>query len=276
MFFRFHHHPGRHLPLDKQTELRNELLAIARTCLNPVPDYQCLSSRPDALEDKLIVVAYSGTDPELVDEGKINQESDRRPPRAVAFTSAMYLDVPDVAHVVLHTGLTVAVPSVHRTGILGELFAQLFLHVVPLNPEGMWVTTLAAVLSSLVLSEKVLTKTYPCPPTRRGHRLLQPLPEHLAIARAIDERHRAQLLISQDAEWDPEKFVFRGSMDWDAAEVFKKDADNPKFWHRDREATAFFGGLMRSGKGDEVLMVGFVDEERLLEGVAWQRQKARM
>ncbi|KAF7377590.1 Membrane protein [Mycena sanguinolenta] len=218
MFFRFYHHPGRHLPLSKQVELRKELLAIAQTSFNPIPDYQCLSSRPDALDDKLIVVAYTGTDPAEGD-GEENKEPDRSP-CPVAFTSAMYLDVADLEHAVLHTGLTIAAPSVQRTGILVQLFAQLFLHVMPLHPDGVWVTTLAAVLSSLVQSATMLCNTYPCPPNYQSNQ--QPRREHLAIARAVDERYRAQLLISPDAEWDAESFVFRGSMDWSAAEVFKK------------------------------------------------------
>ncbi|KAJ6466826.1 hypothetical protein C8R45DRAFT_909866 [Mycena sanguinolenta] len=259
MFFRYYHHPGCHLPLGKQVELRKELLAIARTSFNPIPDYQCLSSRPDAFDDKLIVVS---------------QEPDR-PPRPVAFTSAMYLDVEDVEHAVLHTGLTIAAPSVQRTGILVQLFAHLFLNVMPLHPGGMWVTTLAAVLSSLVQSGTMLSNTYPRPPTRQSNP--QPVQEHLEIARVIDERYRAQLLISPDAEWDAESFVFRGSMDWGAAEVFKKDVDDARFWHRDSSANAFFRGLMRPGKGDEVLLVGFIDGNRLWEVLEqWQRQKARL
>jgi len=282
MFFRFYNQPGRNLPLEQQLELRNELLAIAQTGLNPVPDYQCLSSRPDALDDKLIVVAYTGADPKNDDEGEMNQEEEQNQSkprtRAVGFTSAIYLTVPDVDRAVLHTGLTVAVPSVQRTGILAHLFSQLFLHVLPLHPEGIWITTLAAVLSSLVQSEKVLYNTYPCPraPTRQSQN--HSLREHLAIARAIDAQYRAQLLISPDAEWDAESFVFRGSVDWDKAEVFKKDVDDARFWHRDGGANAFFRGLMRPGKGDEVLLVGFINEERLCEAIEqWQRQlKARL
>ncbi|KAF7369116.1 Membrane protein [Mycena venus] len=181
MFFRFYNQPGRNLPQEKQRELRNELLTIAQTCLHPVPDYQCLSSRPDALENKLIVVAYNGTDPENDEAGTKEQ-----PPSAVGFTSAMYLDVPDVEHAVLHTGLTVAVPAVQRTGILAHLFSQLFLHVMPLHPDGMWVTTLAAVLSSLVQSEKVLYNTYPCPATPENPSLSPPP----ATARAPGDRAR--------------------------------------------------------------------------------------
>ncbi|KAJ6551332.1 hypothetical protein B0H19DRAFT_1157233 [Mycena capillaripes] len=275
MFFRFYNQPGRELPLAEQAHLRNELLEVAKTGLDPVPDYQCLSSRPDALDDKLIVVAYTGTDRENEDS-EMNPEKEGSPPRAAAFTSAMYLDVPGIDHTVLHTGLTIAVPSLQRTGILAQLFAQLFLNVMPLNPDGMWVTTLAAVLSSLVQSEKVLYKAYPSPqsPTQPTP---QPLSEHLAIAHAIDERHRKKLLISPAAVWDEDSFVFRGSMDWEGAECFKKDVDDARFWHRNSSANGFFRGLMRPEMGDEVLLVGFIDANRLWEAVEeWQRQKARL
>ncbi|KAF8201241.1 hypothetical protein K438DRAFT_1581951 [Mycena galopus ATCC 62051] len=260
MFFRFYDRPGHHLPLEEQAVLKKELFAIAQTSFDPVPDYQCLSSRSDALEDKLIVVAYTD-----------GPESSR----AVAFTSAIYLDVPDVPHAVLHTGLTIAMPRVQRTGILMQLFVKLFLHEMPLHPGGMWVTTLAAVLSSLVQTGTMLSKPYPwvATPTRQP----QPQREHLAIARAIDERYRGKMLIAPDAVWDAEHFVFRGSVDWEAGEGFKKDGDDARFWHRDGGANDFFRGLMRPGKGDEVLLIGFIDEDRMWEVIErWQQQKSRL
>ncbi|KAJ7088661.1 hypothetical protein C8R44DRAFT_819250 [Mycena epipterygia] len=176
----------------------------------------------------------------------------------------MYLDVPGVEHAVLHTGLTVAVPSVHRTGILAQLFAQLFQNTIPLYPQGMWVTTLAAILSSLVQSEKALYNTYPCPPDAlTKQHPPKPSQQHLDIARAIDERYRVKLLISPEAEFDEEMFVFRGSLDWDEAACFKKDIDDVRFWHRNANANQYFRALMRPGKGDEVLLIGFMDAERL-------------
>ncbi|KAJ6504108.1 hypothetical protein C8R47DRAFT_968766 [Mycena vitilis] len=261
MFFRYYDCLGRRLPSAKQTELRNELLEVAQTALNPVPDYQCLSARPGALDDKLIVVANG-----LNSKGR---------PRAVAFTSAFYLNVPAVDHPVLHTGLTVAVPSLQRTGILAQLFVQLFQHVVPLHPRGMWVTALAGVLSSLVQSERVLENTCPCPPSRQNPAGRQRQHEHLAIARAINERYRAPLLISPAAIWDEESFVFRGSMDWEAAETFKKDVDDARFWHRDKAANEFFRGLIRPGSGDEVLLVGFMNAERLRTEIEQWRHATR-
>ncbi|KAJ7768208.1 hypothetical protein B0H16DRAFT_310073 [Mycena metata] len=261
MFFRFYNEPGRQLPLPKQTKLRSELMEIAQTGLHPIPDYQCLSSRADALDDKLIVVGYAGTE----DNGDITQN------RPVAFTSAIYLNIPGVDHPVLHTGLTVAVPSLQRTGIVMQLCAHLFLHVAPMHAGGMWVTTLAAVLSSLVQSEKVLYKTHPSPQNR------PPLHAHLAIAHAINKQYRPSLLISPDATWDEEHFVFRGSMDWPAAECFKKDIDDVHFWHRDGGTNAYFHKLMRPGKGDEVLLVGFIDAESVWKAIEQlQRRKSRL
>ncbi|KAJ7472362.1 hypothetical protein B0H11DRAFT_2038738 [Mycena galericulata] len=272
MFFRFYNKPGLHLTLAEQTELRRELLEVAQASLNPVPDYQCLSSRPDALDDKLIVVAYADTE-----DDEENQEPTPSQ-RAVAFTSAIYLDVPSVDHVVMHSGLTVAVPSLRRTGIMAELFAQLFANLMPLHATGMWVTTLAALLSSLVQSEKVLYKTHPCPPERHGKQKQSPKPlrEHLEIACAIDKRYRAELLISPAAVFDEEFFVFRDSVDWDAAVCFQKDVNDVKFWHRDKSANQFFRGLMRAGKGDEVLLVGFMDADRIWEAFEQKLQKSKL
>ena len=122
--------PGLHLPLSQQAALRAELREIAQAALFPVPDYQCLSSSRNALDDKLIVVAYTGSK----DDDEANEQTDPR--HAVAFASAVYLDVPTIELAVIHTGLTVAVPSLQRTGILAQLYAQLFLNVMPLHGHG--------------------------------------------------------------------------------------------------------------------------------------------
>ncbi|KAJ7750381.1 hypothetical protein DFH07DRAFT_545311 [Mycena maculata] len=271
MFFRFYNQPGLYLSPAEQRALRKELLEVGKASLDPMPNYQCLSSRPNALDDKLIVVAY-------IDPENSGDKQQAHSQRAVAFTSAIYLDVPNVDHVVLHTGLTIAIPSLQRTGILAQLFTQLFANVVPLHPRGMWVTTLAAVLSSLVQSEKTLYKTHPCPPERRQKekQSLKPLREHLHIARAIDERHRAKLLISPAAVFDDEAFVFRESLDWDAAASFRKDVDDVKFHHRDNGANQYFRGLMRAGKGDEVLLIGFFDGARMWEVLEQRLQKSKL
>ncbi|KAJ7621258.1 hypothetical protein FB45DRAFT_928806 [Roridomyces roridus] len=268
MFFRFYNRPGLTLSSSEQELLRRDLLSVARAGLNPVPDYQCLSSRPDALDDKLILLAYSGDE---------DDEPSPHGSQPVAFTSAVYLTVPDLpdGRAVLHTGLTVSSPSLQRTGIMAQLFAQLFANVIPLHPNGLWVTTLAAVLSSLVQSEKVFGKTYPRVP--RGKKSLRKaLPEHLTIARTISLRHREALLISPMATFDESTFVFRGSLDFTAAAPFRKDVDDVRFWHRDEEATDFFRGLMRKGKGDEVLLVGFVDADQFWKAMTERMERARL
>ncbi|KAJ7131219.1 hypothetical protein C8R44DRAFT_871741 [Mycena epipterygia] len=85
-----------------------------------VPDHR---SRPDRLDENVIVVAYTGTEDDAKRKLAI--------PRAVAFTSVMYLNVPGVEYAILHTGLAFAVPSVHRTGILAQLFVQLLQNTIP-------------------------------------------------------------------------------------------------------------------------------------------------
>ncbi|KAJ7705470.1 hypothetical protein B0H17DRAFT_1038066 [Mycena rosella] len=145
---------------------------------------------PRCLDVKLIVVAYTGTA-----DTEWNQSTHILHP--VTFTSAVYLDVPGLEYAVIHTGLTVAVLSLQRTGILMQLFVELFQHVMPLQPRGMWVTTLAAVLNRLVQSEKVLYDTHSWPPYRLQKQSLKQSSQHLAIARAIEERQTQALDISR-------------------------------------------------------------------------------
>ncbi|KAJ7244193.1 hypothetical protein B0H12DRAFT_1073828 [Mycena haematopus] len=83
------------------------------------------------LEDKLIVAAYCGTDPQEDDGEAMSQELDQSP-RPVAFTSAMHLVVGGVEQDVLPTSLTIATPGVQWTGIVVQLLVQLFLHAMPL------------------------------------------------------------------------------------------------------------------------------------------------
>ncbi|KAJ7058928.1 hypothetical protein C8F01DRAFT_1147564 [Mycena amicta] len=256
MFLRFYDRPGITLPPHDQVQLRADLLEVAQTAFDPVPDYQCLSSDANALQDKLIVVAYVEVD-------------ETKKPKPIAFASALFLDVPDVTiqHAVLDTGLSVAIPSARRTGILAQLFVELYANVLPHHPRGIWVVTLAAVISSLVQAEKSLDNTFP---SSSGHGT--PAAEHLAIARTVNARYRPTLLISPRATWDEEHFVFRGSIESQGPTAgFLKSPEDTRYWHRDKGASEYFRGLL--GEGDEVLLVGFMDWKRFEAGKAGMKSK---
>ncbi|GME24430.1 hypothetical protein GTA08_BOTSDO11579 [Neofusicoccum parvum] len=238
MEFRFFDKPGQWMPDGALAVLRKTLLRIAATSLHPVPDYQCLGSQQNSLDDKLIVVAYDG-------EG-----------RAVAFTSTFFLDIPSVPEPVLHSGLTV-VEAAHRRGsLVMRMFAHLAANVFPRCPKGVWVVCLAEVPSSLGHVTQYLEDVFPSPEASR------PSHSHVLIAREISQSFRPELLICPDAQFDEQKFVFRGSNDWDAGACFKKDPNDRQYQHRDPEWNAFFRDLLRPGGGDEVLQIGFCSEER--------------
>ncbi|KAH7036819.1 hypothetical protein B0J12DRAFT_765279 [Macrophomina phaseolina] len=246
MQFRFYDKPGLWMTPAAQHALRQTLLHIAATSLRPVPDYQCLSSAPDALDDKLIVVAHAG-DPATTP--------------AIAFTSAFFIAVSALAppRPVLHTGLTVVDPAHRRRGVVMQLFAQVAARVFPrYGRDGLWVTCLAEVPSSLGLVTQYLEAVFPSPEAAPG-----PPPEtHRAIARAVSEGERARMLISPGAVLDEERFVFRGSNDWSEGECFKKDPRDERWLHREPEWNRFFSDMLKAGSGDEVLQVGFCSRER--------------
>lgn len=247
MEIRFYDKPGLSLAPAAQHALRTALRRIAATSLDPVPDYQCLASAPSALDDKLIAVAYAG------------------PPAArtpVAFTSAFFLPAAPalaLARPVLHTGLTVVDPAHRRRGVVTRLFGEIAARAFPTygGEGGLWVTCLAEVPSSLGLVTRYLENVFPAPEgaVRRE--------EHGVIARAVSEGCRKQMLIAPGAVLDEERFVFRGSNDWERGKCFKKDPEDERWRHRDEEWNTFFKEMLKAGSGDEVLQVGFCSRERV-------------
>ncbi|EKM53445.1 uncharacterized protein PHACADRAFT_259834 [Phanerochaete carnosa HHB-10118-sp] len=82
-------------------DLVEELRALAATCLNPLLEYQCLSTAPTALDDKLIVMMRG-----------------KQTACLLAFVSAVYLQVSlregAPTSTILHTGLTCIAPALRR------------------------------------------------------------------------------------------------------------------------------------------------------------------
>lgn len=223
--------------------LVHELRALAATCLQPLPDYQCLSTAPDALDDKLIVIMR-----------------DKPTKRIIAFVSAVYLKVRLLStsteeSTVLHTGLTCVAPALRRQGLVMPLFLHLFayLRARPTFAKGLWLTSLAEVPSTLGNIGEYITDVFPSPGRTA------PSDVHLRIARVVDTRYRATMLVAPTARFDEETFVFRGSNP--PGSCFRKDTDDPRYHHRDASINEFYRKLLGRNEGNEVLQVGFLDWE---------------
>ncbi|CAL1716961.1 unnamed protein product [Somion occarium] len=243
--FELYDRPGRHWTASQRTMFVNELRALASQCLYPLPDYQCLSSATGALDDKLIVIARRPSDSEIV-----------------AFVSSVFLPMPAAAgyaspFTVFHTGLTCISPKIRRTGMTIELFARIFFYMTSRHPEGFWLTSLAEVPSSLVSISHYATNVFPSP------YITEPTSMHLHIAETISRQYRDVLLISPAAVFDADRFVFEGSND--LGSCFRKDRDDKQLHHRRTDVNEYYRDLLGKGEGDEVLQVGYVTRERIVQ-----------
>ncbi len=243
--------PGNRVSKHDQRNLADELRTLGSLCLHPLPDYQCLSSKPNSLDDKLLVVARD-----------INL-----PRRIVAFVSAVYLSVPsldeDTPSTVLHTGLTCISPHLRRSGLVALLFFHLFYYLrgQPAFASGFWLTSLAEVTSSLGNIFQYASQVYPAPGVPK------PSGRHLQIAEIVSSRYRDVMLISPKATFDRETFVFQGANP--PGSCFRKDSEDPRFHHRDENINGFYKALLGRNEGNEVLQVGYLDWENIF-GTAGQ------
>ncbi|KAM3065055.1 hypothetical protein ACMFMF_011367 [Clarireedia jacksonii] len=239
--------PGITLPNSKQKiGLQADLCALGRVCLDPLPCYQVFDlASPTTLDDKLIVTIRQGH-------------------QLIGFVSAVLLDIDGLETPVLHTGITVIDPQHRKTSMKRLLFSNLFMKVLSEYPQGIWVTSLAEVITSLVQFAHYTTEVFPAPQWIRQMGTSRPSSVHLMIAKQISSRHRPKMCVSPTASFDEKTFVFSGSNDWLEGKAFLKDVDDPLRLHRDAEASQFFRQLLRKGSGDEVLQVGFLSLPKIM------------
>ncbi len=232
--------PGLEWSSEKKHAFIPELRSLAKQCLDPVPEYQCLSlSAAGALDDKLIAVARRD------DTGEV-----------VGFSSAVFLEVPKIG-TILHTGLTCVHPSERRSGLTVVLFGHLFGHLMYEFPEGIWLTTIAAIPSSLVSIYQLALNVFPSP------KLSEPSPTHLNIAEAISSSHRPTMLISPEAVLDTSSFILKKCNP--PGSPFRKNVGDPSLQHRNEGINDFYRNLLKGGDGDVVLQVAFFDSSNAAE-----------
>ncbi|KAH8100977.1 hypothetical protein BXZ70DRAFT_142295 [Cristinia sonorae] len=246
--FTFQLHGDLHLwSPQRKANLIDELRACAALCLDPLPEYQCLSRSPTSLDDKIITIA----------------RYDAPTGPIAAFTSAVRFSIPSPVTSeppleILHTGLTCIAPEARSSGLSVVLHAHTFRYMVDQHPSGFWFTSIAEVPSSLVNLARYGIQVYPAP--------FEPSPPsnlHLHIARFLSNSRelRDAMMISPEAVFDEDHFVFKGSNA--PGSCFRKDSDDARWHHRDRAYTDFYRRLLGHNEGNEVLQVGRMTAERV-------------
>ena len=244
------HRPGLTMDEAALTALVADLRTVAADCFDELPDYQCISGRRDVLARNAIAVARR-------ENGQI-----------AGFCSALLLPIPDVGEV-LHLGLTCVRLDDRGARLTHALTAKVLLEYLLRRPfERVWVSNVACVLSSLGNVALHFDDVYPSPFYAGA-----PSGRHLAIARTISARHRRDIYIDADADFDERRFVMRGSNQ--PGNVFHKAEADSRYHHREPALNGYYADLMRWERGDEILQVGHVSLRRLLQYGARQAVMAK-
>lgn len=225
-----HHRPGHSMGASELQRFHAEILGVAKTCLDEIPYYQCLTGEVQQYQRLIISVARD------------------RQGRMIGFCSAYLLDVAGIGEV-LHLGLTCVRPDARGGGLTHKLTAKVVMgHLLRTSwISPVWISNVACVLSSLGNVGQHFEEVYPSPFLR------EPTPEHAAIAQAINEKFRWELYIDKDAVFDPASFVFRASV---KGNMFQKEEHDRRYRHREDWLNDFYANLMDFRNGDEVLQIG--------------------
>ncbi len=222
--------PGINLPQTELEKLHQEILEIAKECLEDIPDYQCLSGKRSEYDRLIIAVSRDETN------------------RMNGFCSSYILDA-DKEGKILHLGLTCVSPRSRGLGLTHKLTSKVIttylLRYSLFRPA--WISNIACVLSSLGNVAMHFEDVYPSPFMKL------PTEHHIRIAKFIDQNFRHELYINQNATFSPDKFVFEKSV---TGTMFEKNKEDTHYYHRDVELNNFYKEMINFTNGDEVLQIG--------------------
>lgn len=232
MKFELYDRPGIYLGNFELNKLHEEILEVAKSSLDEIPHYQCLTGERKEYSRLMIAVAR-------------NKEG-----RMLGFCSS-YILTDGGREPLLHLGLTCVHPMARRGGFTHKLTSKVvvayLLRYSLFKP--VWVSNVASVVSSLGNVALNFEDVYPSPFVPK------PSQKHLSFARMIDTSYRNELYIGKNATFRENGFVFENSV---ADTMFEKSGEDRRYHHRDQDLTHFYLGLMDFENGDEVLQIGRV------------------
>lgn len=225
-----YHRPGLSMGATELKNFHQELCDVASSCLDELPNYQCLSGERAEFSRLIIAVAR--------DEHK----------RMVGFCSAYLLESGDEIPL-LHLGLTCVRPETRGSRLTHKLtFKVIVSHLFRYSWfKPVWISNVACVLSSLGNVGLHFEDVYPSP------FLSGPSEKHKYFARLIEQRYRWELLIPKSSPFNERNFVFEGSVKGTA---FEKEGSDNRFFHRQDWVNTYYKGLLDFERGDEVLQIG--------------------
>ncbi len=224
------HRPGNSMGQGELKRFHAEILEVAKTCLDEIPYYQCLSGEVDQYRRLIIATAR-------------DQQG-----RMVGFCSAYLLQAGELGEI-LHLGLTCVRPDTRGGGLTHKLTGKVVMaHLLRTSWFApVWISNVACVLSSLGNVGVHFEEVYPSP------YMASPSHKHIEWARLIDQKFRWELLIDKNAVFDEQNFVFRGSV---KGNMFQKDEHDRRYRHREEWLNDYYANLMDFHNGDEVLQIG--------------------
>ncbi|WP_372367331.1 hypothetical protein [Candidatus Uabimicrobium sp. HlEnr_7] len=241
----FLYRPGLNYSDEKLQELISELQEVASCCFDELPNYQCISGSREELSDKVITIARN-------DKGKL-----------IGFCSAVLLPIPGMGSI-FHLGLTCVLPQARGFGLTHVLTSKVLVkYLLFYRPIGcQWISNVACVLSSLGNCSIYFRDIYPSP------FFTTPSETHKKIAETINNQYRKKIHIDAEANFDDKNFVFRGSV---KNTVFQKEADDLRFFHRQKYVNNYYKSIINFEEGDEVLQIGHIS---LFEGAKYFLKRA--
>jgi hypothetical protein len=224
--------PGNYLNDVEFLKLNQEILSVAKECLDEIPDYQCLTGKREEYKRLIIAVARN-------EEGKM-----------LGFCSSYLLTLPS-NEFILHLGLTCVRPEGRKGGLTHKLTGKVVKNYILRYSlfRTSWISNVACVLSSLGNVALHFDEVYPSPFVENASS------GHKRVSSYIDQFYRNELYVPKSATFNSEKFIFENSV---SGTMFEKSETDRKFHHRDQDLTRFYASMINFNNGDEVLQIGKV------------------
>lgn len=259
--------PGRWMSSSSLESMVQELRQIARDSLDEIPSYGVFSGNREALENRVISIAYDKSEPvgftamcylPPIDAAMVDKYENQLQTTQSSWNQyILHLIFRNVLHLyqgpILHLGLTMIAKKHRGKGIQSSIFLKCLILPV-LNQRKLFfpVTNIAASPAGVGAVSDYFFMTYPTYHSN-GRRLAF----HLATAQHVLASYRHEFGCSTLATLEESTFVVRGSNDaaGGGASVFIKEDGKPVSQYKNSLCNEYCASLLQLEKGDELFQV---------------------